>query len=61
MAYHLGKTSKWAILIFYLVLILIASIGGEYFKGTDGFGYGMTSAMVVSIALWWIVGRNMAE
>lgn len=60
MGYH-TKTNKWIILVFYFIIILISSAVGDYVAKLDGFGYGMTGAMVISIALWWIVGRTMTE
>lgn len=47
------------IMLFYLVLTVILSFVGNYYGGVEYAKYGFMAGIVLSVVLWFTVGRNM--
>jgi hypothetical protein len=52
----------WQVMIFYAVLscFIMPSLG-YYFKGVNGLGQGYVIGTIVSLILWFTVGKKMAK
>ena len=48
------------ILIFYGLLAIIGAAIGNHFDKTNGFSNGYVAGTVLSLVLWFTVGRKMA-
>jgi len=50
------------VMLFYAVINFLAgNMVGEKFLGKDGVGYGMIVGAVVSIGLWYTVGKKFVK
>ena len=50
----------YKILVFYLFVMMVASTVGYTLDKEDGFTYGLVFGVVVSLVMWYKVGRKMA-
>ena len=54
-------TTAYGILIFYGLLAIIGAAIGDHFDKTNGFSNGYVAGTVLSLVLWFTVGRKMAK
>jgi len=50
-------TTAYSVLVFYGILAIVAAAIGNYFYGEIGFTYGYVIGVLVSIGLWFTVGK----
>jgi len=55
------KSDAYKILVFYGLLAIITATIGNYFDKKNGFSYGYVVGAVLSLVLWFSMGRKMAE
>ena len=56
------NTEFWQVMIFYAVLsCFIMPYLGYYIKGVQGLGQGYIVGTIVSLILWFLVGKKMAK
>jgi hypothetical protein len=51
----------YLILVFYGILAIITAAIGNYIKPVGGFSMGYVFGAILSIVLWYSVGRNMVN
>ena len=54
------NTTAYGILIFYGLLAIIGAALGNYLDKKNGFSNGYVAGTVLSLILWFTVGRKMA-
>ena len=54
-------TNAYGILAFYGVLAIITAAIGHYFDQKNGFSNGYVAGVVISLVLWFTVGKKMAK
>jgi hypothetical protein len=55
------NTTAYGILIFYEILAIIGASIGSHFDKKNGFSNGYVAGTVLSLVLWFTVGRKMAK
>jgi len=56
-----GKlTTGYGILVFYGILAIITATVGYYFDKKNGFTNGYVAGVVISLLLWFTVGKKAA-
>jgi len=52
----------WFVMLFYAILsCFIAPSIGYYFKGANGLGQGYIIGTILSLVLWFLVGKKYAK
>jgi len=51
----------YLILLFYSVIMALTATIGWYINNKDGFTTGYIVGIVISLLLWFLVGRKMAK
>ena len=54
------NTTAYGILIFYGLLAIIGAAIGSHFDKKNGFSNGYVVGTILSLVLWFTVGRKMA-
>ena len=54
------KSDAYGILVFYGLLAIVAAALGNHFDKKNGFSNGYVIGTVLSLVLWFSVGRKMA-
>ena len=55
-------TEFWFVMLFYAFLsCFIAPSIGYYFKGINGLGQGYVAGSVLSVVLWFAIGKKYAK
>jgi hypothetical protein len=55
------NNTAYGILVFYGILAIIAAALGNYFDKKNGFSNGYVIGTILSLILWFTVGRNAAK
>ena len=55
------NTTGYAILVFYGVLAIVCAALGHHFDKKNGFSNGYVAGTLLSLALWFMGGRKMAN
>ena len=55
------NTTSYSILVFYGVLAIITAAIGNYLDKKNGFSNGYVVGVILSLVLWFTVGRKMAR
>jgi hypothetical protein len=56
----MSTTTAYGILVFYGLLTLLASTIGHYFDKKSGFSNGYVIGSVISLGLWFTVGKKIS-
>ena len=53
-------SKSYLVLLFYFLIICVTSYIGATMKGFRGFDYGLVIGLVISVSLWFTIGRRYA-